>query len=57
MAVAHGSIALWNLIIPTVGFIRGERPGATPSVAPVFLTGRAPGGHRWSGVGINVATF
>ena len=58
LAPAHLVVALWNLTMPTIGYIRGsplDRPALT--FAPVVLNGRGAGGHRWSGLGVNVATF
>ena len=54
MATAHLAIGLWNLITPTIGLLRGAE---VRTVAPVFISGRAVGGRRWSGLGVQLATF
>src|SRR5262245_23754666 len=42
LMLAHGSVAVWNLIAPTVGFARGSdvaRGGDGPYLSPVALGG------------------
>ncbi len=58
LAIAHLSVGLWNVIVPTMGLAQAppsQEPGLR--VAPTVLTGRAAGGGRWSGLGIRVAGF
>ncbi len=56
---AHATVAAWNIAIPTIGLIRGERSQSTDalSLAPVIVQGRDAGGKRWAGVGVRVIGF
>lgn len=51
LALLHGG---FNVAMAVLGFAgTGDRP---PAAAPVVLHGRSPvGGHRWSGLGVEVA--
>lgn len=57
--ISHAVIAVWNLVVPTIGYIRGEKelaPGQL-GISPVVLDGRDFAGKRWAGLGIRVFGF
>ena len=55
IAVGHLAIGLWNGLMPIIGLNQGNP--ATPTIAPVVLSGQDAWGRRWSGLGIQVANF
>ncbi len=58
IALTHAAIAVWNVVVPTLALVRGDRSDTPPtSFAPVVLGGRDAAGHRWSGLGVQVVGF
>jgi hypothetical protein len=58
MAIGYAAVGLWNLVMPTLGFIRGtSESSSTVTIAPVLLRSRDAAGRRWTGVGLQVANF
>lgn len=55
VALGYAAGGLWNLIMPTVGIIRGSTQ--TLTIAPVVLSSRDVAGRRWTGLGLQVANF
>ena len=56
VGVGHLAIGLWNLVMPTIGFLRGRsEPG--PTVVPMVFIGRGTSGSRWAGLGFQVSGF
>jgi hypothetical protein len=51
--IAHASIAVFDIVAPTIHFARS----CGPRVAPVAVGGRDAGGMLWSGVGFQLTGF
>lgn len=52
--MAFGAV---QLLIPLVAWLReapSEAPLTPPPLVPVVIGGQSPGGHRWSGLGLEV---
>ncbi len=56
IACLHLGNALWNAVVASAG-LASQPANGVPTVTPVVLTGRSPGGGRWSGLAIQVANF
>ncbi len=54
LGIGHLVLALWNIVVPTVGLAAGP---AEQTVAPVVVSGRDRAGRTWGGVGVRVATW
>lgn len=58
IAAAHISLATINLVVPTIGLIRGksvDQPAA--QLRPVVVGGTDAGGQRWTGAGLQIIGF
>lgn len=59
LAIAHGSLAAFDIVMPTIGLARGAR--ATRELqagwTPVVVGGVDAGGQRWAGLGVQLSGF
>ena len=56
LATAHGSVALIDLALPTIGYLRGPRHSRA-HLRPVVVGGLDVGGQRWAGGGVELVGF
>jgi hypothetical protein len=56
LSLAHATLAAFDLILPTAGFI-GSRDGQQARLTPVVLGGLDAGGRRWNGAGLQLSHF
>lgn len=54
LGIGHFVLALWNIVLPTVGIFVGP---SEQSVTPVVVSGRDRAGRSWGGVGVRLATW
>jgi hypothetical protein len=57
-AAAHGTIAAVNLVMPTIGFVRGQQSSPYDAqLRPVVVGGLDAAGQRWTGAGLQLTGF
>ena len=58
VGVGHLLVGLWNVLTPTLGFLRTPVRGeVAPVVTPMVLGGQGPSGSRWNGLGVQFTGF